>query len=280
MKRTAWAFALGCCLLPASLVSAQAEPGAMVPVEGGQVYAETCGKPTDRAIVLLHDGVLHSAAFDPVWPDLCRRYRVVRYDRRGFGRSPAPTAPYASTDDVEAVMRAAGVAHATIIGGSEGGGLAVQFALAHPEQVDRLILVGPSISGLPVSAHFIKRGQATIGAVLAGDFEGAMKDPYVLAPDHVEARARALALLRANPQNLTHPNTAREAPPAAKRLGEIKVPTLILVGDKDIADVQAWAGEAEVLIPGARRVVIPDAGHLIYFEQPGPFIQQVGAFVR
>lgn len=100
-----------------------------------------------------------------------------------------------------------------------------------------------------------------------------------MAPDHAEARARVTALLLANPQNLRHPNSTRVLPPAAKRLSEIKAPTLILVGDKDIPDVQSWAGEIEISMPNAKRVVIADAGHLIYFEQPQAFLDQVTRFI-
>ena len=60
----------------------------------------------------------------------------------------------------------------------------------------------------------------------------------------------------------------------------MKVPTLILVGEADIADNQAQAGALEFAIPGARRVVVRDAGHLLYMEHPDDFAQLVSAFAR
>ena len=83
----------------------------------------------------------------------------------------------------------------------------------------------------------------------------------------------------ANPQNIAHADPQTPPPPARPRLGEIKAPTLILVGEDDIADVQGWAGALEALIPGAKRVVVTDAGHLIYVEQPQVFAELVSGFV-
>jgi pimeloyl-ACP methyl ester carboxylesterase len=67
-------------------------PGRFATVENGRLYYESCGTGS-KAIVLFHDGLMHSAAFDEVWPMLCERFRVIRYDRRGYGRSPAVAAP-------------------------------------------------------------------------------------------------------------------------------------------------------------------------------------------
>ena len=72
------------CALALTAGAARAE---MVDVDGGQIYYETCGKGA-QAIVLIHDGVVNSASFDDMWPILCRDFRVVRYDRRGYGKSP------------------------------------------------------------------------------------------------------------------------------------------------------------------------------------------------
>jgi 3-oxoadipate enol-lactonase len=63
-------------------------PGAFVEVDGGRLYYEECGGG-DEAVVLLHDGVANSAVWDDVWPALYKRFHAIRYDRRGYGRSPA-----------------------------------------------------------------------------------------------------------------------------------------------------------------------------------------------
>ena len=110
---------LGLCVISPSLVRAQPTagkpPGAFVQVTGSNLYYEECGTGAD-AVLLIHDGVVHSAVWDGVWPALCARFHVVRYDRRGFGRSTPSTTWHSETDDVAAVLRRAGVTRAVVIG--------------------------------------------------------------------------------------------------------------------------------------------------------------------
>jgi len=271
------AIAAGCLLFWAA--SAQAQTFAQA--EGGKLAYEACGSG-DKAIVLLHDGILHSAAYDDVWPTLCARFRVVRYDRRGYGATPAATTPFASVDDVAAVMRAAGISRATLVGSSSGGGIAVDFALAHPEAVDGLVLAGPWISGFKPSAGFIARSFKLGLLIKAGDLKGAVKDPYILTKAADAERARVAALLRANPQNLNGGPSAKQeraGPDAKDHLGEIRAPTLILVGQVDIGDVKAQAQAAASAIPGARLESVPASGHFMYLERPDDFAARVTAFV-
>jgi pimeloyl-ACP methyl ester carboxylesterase len=259
--------------------AAQPVPGAFAEVDGGKLWYETCGSGP-QAIVLLHDGVLDSAVWDDVWPVLCRDFRVVRWDRRGYGRSPEAKGPYVPADDLAAVMKASGVGHAVIVGSSSGGGLAIDFALAHPEAVDRLVVVGPSVSGLHYSAHFMQRLQEVTQLIGKGDPMAAIKTSWLLAPGHDAEARTVLKVLLTHPQDLSHKDPARLAPPAAPRLGEIRAPTLVVVGDADIADNQAQAGVVEYAVPHARRVVMRDSGHLLYVEHPAEFAALVSEFAR
>jgi len=86
------------------------------------------------------------------------------------------------------------------------------------------------------------------------------KDKYLLAPGHDAAKKRLLDLLTANPQDMTHSDYARPTQPVLHRLKEIRVPTLMLVGEADIPDVHAHAGAIEAGIPGSKRVIVTDAG--------------------
>jgi len=257
---------------------AQSDNGAFTNVEGGRIWYQTCGIGP-KAMVLIHDGSLHSATWDDVWPLFCKDFHVVRYDRCGFGRSPAATQPYSRTEDVSAVMRAASIAHAVVVGASAGGGIAVDFTLAHPKAVDRLVLVGPSISGLRYSQYFIRRVTENVRQLQQGDFESAVRAGWSFAPGHDAAVNKAAALLKANPQNLMHGDMARLAPTAKPLLPSITAPTLVLIGDHDIADNEGEASAAEALIPHAYRIVVPDTGHLMYMEHPDVFARLVEQFV-
>lgn len=272
---SAWAIAAGCLLLGAGHV--QAAPR-VLPVDGGQIAYQTCGTG-EETVILLHDGILHSAAYDDVWPLLCERYRVVRYDRRGYGDSPPATAPYKPAEDLAALMKALDIAHATLVGSSSGSGVAVDFALAHPQAVDRLVLVGPWVSGFDASFGFIARSLKLLALFKLGAVESAARDPYILTRNAAPQRQRVVELLRAHPGNVTAGMKERSLGAAKPRLGEIHVPTLVLVGQVDIKDVQEQAKALEAAIPGARRVVVPASGHLMYLERPKAFADLVIDFM-
>src|SRR5258708_6984916 len=187
--------ALACAL---SLTLAGAARAEMVNVDGGQIYYETCGSGP-QALVLIHDGVVNSASFDDMWPMLCRDFRVVRYDRRGYGKSPPAKAAYSPQEDLAAVMAAAKMDHASLVGFSFGGGLAVSYTILHPDQVDRLIISGAAINGFQPSPSFGKHVSRMMMPMIIGNMDAvvdnAEKSGWVMAPGHPEAKAKALALL-------------------------------------------------------------------------------------
>ena len=272
---------LACALALAAGV-ARAET---VEVDGGQIYYESCGAGR-QTLVLLHDGVVNSASFDAMWPTLCRDFRVVRYDRRGYGRSPAATAIYSPQDDLAAVLRAAKVDRASLVGFSFGGELAVSYALDHPDQVDRLILEGTALRGFRPSKYFNDRITHVMMPMMIGDMGGvianASKETWILAPGHDAARATLATLIKASPQDLRHQthDPIKPWPSDLPRMAELKVPTLIMTGDHDIADNQAASGAAQALIPGSRRIVVEDAGHLMQLEHPREIAGLIADFVR
>lgn len=105
-------------------------------------------------------------------------------------------------------------------------------------------------------------------------------DRYLIAPGNDAARNKLLELLVANPQDVTHADQVLPPKAALLLLGEIHIPTLILVGDADIPDVHAHAGAIEAGIPRARRIVIPGTGHLMYLEKPDEFARTVIEFME
>jgi 3-oxoadipate enol-lactonase len=258
-------------------------PGAFVDVERGKLFYEECGTGAD-AVILIHDGIAHSAVWDDVWPTFCKRFHTIRYDRRGYGRSPASTTWYTETEDLATLLRNRRVSHAILVGSSHGGELSIDFTLQYPALVRQLVLVGAVVSGLPYTDHFLNRGMSNSQPFEKNDVPGGLanwaKDKYLLAPGHDAAKKRLLDLLTANPQDMTHSDYARPTQAALHRLKEIRVPTLILVGDADIPDVHAHAGAIEAGIAGSKRVVITDAGHLMYLEKPEEFSRVVISFIE
>ena len=254
-----------------------------VNVEGGTLYYQECGSGP-FAVILIHDGIADSAVWDEAWPEFCRHFHTVRYDRRGYGKSPAAKTWYYETDDLVALLHQLKIRGTVLVGSSHGGGLSIDFALAHPELVKQLVLVGAVVSGLPYSDYFLNRGIQNSKAFkeegTQAGLESWSKDRYLLNPAHIDAQKRLLAILKASPQDLTHNDFPRPTQPALSRLHEIRVPTLILTGDSDIPDVHAHAGAIEAGIPDSRLVVVPEVGHLMYLEKPDEFNKIVIPFIE
>jgi 3-oxoadipate enol-lactonase len=93
---------------------------AFVDVDGSQLYYEECGVGA-KAVVLLHDGVVNSAVWDDVWPAFCKDFHTIRYDRRGYGRSPATKKPYYEADDLASLLHDRKTSSAAIVASSHGG---------------------------------------------------------------------------------------------------------------------------------------------------------------
>jgi 3-oxoadipate enol-lactonase len=258
-------------------------PGSFVEVEGGTLYYEECGSGP-QTVIFIHDGIAHSTVWDDVWPSFCKQFHTIRYDRRGYGRSPEATRWYYEVEDLAALLRHSKVAQAVLVGSSHGGELSIDFTLQYPQKVQQLVLVGAVVSGLPYSDHFLNRGMQNSKPFEKNDVNAGLtnwaKDKYLLAPGHDAAQKRLLELLKSNPQDMTHNDYARPAQAALPRLSEIRVPTLILTGDADIPDVHAHAGAIEAGIHGSRRVVVSDAGHLMYLEKPEEFSKIVIGFIH
>lgn len=262
----------------------QAQDTGFVDVPGGRLHYEARGH--GPALVLIHDGLVFSATWDGQMPAFSRHYRTVRYDRRGYGLSDPPKEAWSDLDDLHAVLDALKIDRAVLVGNSNGSRLAVDFALAHPERVSGLVLVGPVVTGLPYSEHFVRRGTENYRPLfLEGSreklIEAWIQDRYITDPANTRARERIRELLRKSPgplgQDWPEP---RDPDPAVGRLSGIRVPTLIVVGASDIPDVHAHAGALEAGIHGSRRVLVADAGHLVHLEKPERFNETVMTFLK
>jgi 3-oxoadipate enol-lactonase len=253
-----------------------------VDLDGGRLYYEMTG--AGAPMIFIHDGILHRETWDEQFAEFGRSSQVVRWDRRGYGKSPAATKPFSHIDDLHALMQSLKIERATLIAGSAGGMVALHFALDHPDMVSGLILAGPVVSGFPFSDHFATRGgrgqPSPVAPIEQRLAYWTNTDPWIVAPASIAAKAKIRALMAANPTNGVGGQFARWSAPALGRLAQIKVPTLLITGESDIPDVHSHMGAIEAGIPGARRVVLPNAGHLSYLEVPQIFNAEVRKFLR
>ncbi len=257
-------------------------------INGASLYYEAAG--SGPALVMLHGHLLDCRQWDDQFAAFAATHRAVRYDARGFGQSSLPPASFSHADDLYQLLTFLGVEHAVLMGCSGGGGICLDFALLHPDMVDGLILVASSLDGYPLTGPVPPRLLAYFQARQRGDLAAALElslqvftDGPRRAPGQVSPIARertrvmtAAFLARpsvpeAVPQGLT--------PPAIERLGEIRAPTLAIVGGEDNEMLHDIAAIFVARIPGARSVVIPDAGHHPNLEHPELFNQIVGKFL-
>jgi pimeloyl-ACP methyl ester carboxylesterase len=212
------------------------------------------------------------------------RFRVIRYDLRGHGQSEGPSAPYAPYEDLRSVLDALGVNRATLIGLSAGAEIATDFTIAYPHRVARVLLASPGLSGFVPSTP-LTWVQPVFQAAAAGDPERAAKlwaaTPIMALRNDLTAAAIVADLVMSNARLWSYRTNPvqRLAPPAIKRLSEIKCPALVVIGEQDLPHIKEAASVLVGGIAGARLVTIPRAGHLVNLDAREAFNQAVEAFL-
>jgi 3-oxoadipate enol-lactonase len=222
--------------------------------------------------------------WDPQVVLLAGRHRVIRYDLRGHGKSEAPASAYSPYEDLRSVLDALSIKRATLVGLSAGSEVAVDFAIAYPERVERLVLAAPGLGGYVVPS--MPWLQPVIQAASAGEAERAAKlwaETPIMALRNDKTAASTLAGLVMDNSRLWgfKVNPVRPLMPTAiKRLSEIKAPTLVIVGEQDLPHIKEIAGLLVHGIAGARLVTIPRAGHIVNLDAAEAFNQAVESVLR
>ncbi len=255
---------------------------------GAKLYFETSGE--GPALVFIHAGVADHRMWDPQVEAFSFRFKVVRYDLRGFGKSTMPEESFALRDDLLAVLQHLRISQAALVGCSMGGATAIDFALEHPEMVTALVPVGAGVSGWddwsPQSMGMMK---SMLEAVQKGDVDAAFKlsAPYWIDgpgrdPSRVDPkyRERAFQLYKENfSLEFFKRSENRLTPSAIARLKEIKCPTMVVIGDSDAQDLRKVAQHLAREIPGASMTTIENAAHLPSLEHPTQFNQLLNTFL-
>jgi pimeloyl-ACP methyl ester carboxylesterase len=238
------------------------------------LYYESAGR--GAPVVLIHGGQMDRRMWDPQFEPWAKQFRVVRYDVRGYGRSATPSVAYSDAEDLLALLDDLKISRAHLVGLSLGGRIAIDFTILHPERVASLVAVAPGLSGFASDDDdaWIAEWRAAQEGGGAAAAELWLKDPYMIpAMEHSDLapRLRQLALENASAWLFNPLLAIRLSPPAAKRLGEIRVPVLVIVGDRDVPHMQKVADKLAVEVKGAKKVVIPGAGHISNMEDPKAF---------
>jgi pimeloyl-ACP methyl ester carboxylesterase len=248
-------------------------------VNGTHLWVEDTGG--DRPPVVFSHGLLWSARlFDPQVAALRGRYRCVSYDHRGQGLSaPAPGRGAVTIEqcyaDLEALVDQLGAGPVHVVGLSMGGFVGMRLAARRPDLVRSLALLDTSADPEPAANRPRYRRLATavrwLGVRPVADRVMPIMFGRTFLSDPARAADRALwrARLLENRRDVWRAvHGVIDRPGVIDELGRITAPTLVVVGDEDVATVPAKAARVAAAIPGARLTRVPGAGHSSTVEQP------------
>ncbi len=258
----------------------------------GDLYYEVQG--TGHPLVLVHSLLTHSGLWDDQIKAFAPLFTVIRYDLGGFGKSPMSAAPDSLM--LKQLLDFLGITKTHILGLSMGAEVALQFTLDYPDAVTSLSLISSGLDGFDYPEDASQRWQNFITPVQERDFSKAREvfmrqvgdGPISPAAPQVRERMRQLMdgytfvnfFPPENPSE-SEATAVEETPhiPALERLGEIRVPTLIMAGKRDQPDAIAVAEVLAEKIPNSQKVVVPNAAHIINLEEPDLFNQTVLDFL-
>lgn len=229
-------------------------------------------------VTLSHSLACSLEMWDPQMPALASAYTVLRYDTRGHGGSGAPGGAYSFEQlagDVIGLLDALGVERTHFVGLSMGGMIGQHVALRAPERLISLTLADTTsrypADALPVWEERIRLVEAKgMEAVVAGTLERWFTGPY--RAERTTEVARVGELIRRTPV-AGYVGCSRAIPTIdiTHRLGAVRIPTLVIVGEQDPGTPVSMAREIAGAIPGARLEILPDAAHLANIEQAAAF---------
>jgi 3-oxoadipate enol-lactonase len=261
-----------------------------VDVTGGKICYEVEGD--GHPLLLIHGGLGNLRMWDEQVPAFAERYRVIRYDNRGWGRTETEDVEYTDRADAAAVLDHVGAASAYVIGQSRGGSIALDLVIDLPERADALVSIAGGIGGYEAETP-----------------EGAEPPPFEEMERLWESKEwDQLAELETRvwvdgwgqPSTRVDPDLRRTVrdwisteyraekgwgkpqaldPPAAQRLDEARVPTLVIIGAVDEPRGVTAGRLLASSVAGARSVEFPGVAHMVQLEEPKRFNEAVLDFL-
>jgi len=293
--RTPFIVSVFLCVIGCAAVQKDSSPvpkssrGGAIDIGGTMMYYETSG--AGQPVLLIHAGVADCRMWDDQVGPLSLKYLVIRCDMRGFGKTPRGSIRFSHYRDIATLLDSLGIVKIHVVGASFGGRVAIDFALAYPHRVRTLILCAPAISGAIPSAEMLAI-DSTEGALLKTDNAESATEfnvrtwvvgPY-RQPSEVSSSIRQkIKEMQLHNYAIPSPVGAESVPlepRAINRLEDIEVPTLIMIGDKDVPFFQGLSAIALNRIPHAKRRIIPDAAHMINMEKPKIFNRVLLDFLK
>ena len=260
----------------------------MAEVNGTSLYYEVAGKGFPL-VLISGGGVLDTRAWDHQFETFARHYKVIRYDIRGLGKSARPSKPFSHSRDLYALLKYLKIRKAHVVGLSFSGAIAIDFALEHPEMVDRLVLASTATSDNAKSKENVDSLLA-LSAIAKRDGLPKMVQlvtelPFFISQDNATAKEKIRQIYMDN-RDVFESEFALVTlwlpvePPAQRRLSEIRARTLVLLGENDHASYKALTDMLVAGINGTRKVIISGGTHLLHLDKPDEFNRVVLEFLR
>jgi pimeloyl-ACP methyl ester carboxylesterase len=236
-------------------------------------------------VVLVHAFHMDAREWDEIVPALAAEHRVIRYDVRGHGRSTSATQPVAAHDDLRDLLDELNIKQASLVGVSMGSGIVLDAALAYPDRVDRVVMISPTVAGIPTVVPFDWM-TPIIAQVRAGAKDSAAA-LWWASSMMAGARARGRAGERYHRVVLDNAriwgeNPASRVPldpPAGQRLESLTKPLLVIVGQNDAAGIRQLAITLTTRVPYSRALTIRNAGHMLSIERPDQLAEFIARFL-
>lgn len=257
----------------------------------GKLYYEAAGE--GETLMLGHAGFLDSRMWDPQWDAFTAKYRVIRYDMRGFGKSDPVNGPRNRRRDLAHLLDHLGVTRAALLGCSMSGQIMLDYALEHPEVASALIMVTSAPSGFQPQGAPPPELLEMIAAAQQSDtaraselqlriwIDGPYRQPDQVDPD---VRRYAAEMNRIPVERKTWLVADTQPfepldPPAISRLDTITIPTLVIAGALDHTENVRAAGILVGSIKGAQKHIFAHSAHVSNMEEPQEFTQTVLNFL-
>jgi 3-oxoadipate enol-lactonase len=262
-------------------------PTGYVDVAGGRLYYEVAGE--GQPVLFIHADVSDHSMWDEQVAAFAPEYRMIRYDKRGFGKTTSADGAYSPRADILALLAHLGVAKTFVVGLSNGGALALDFTLEHPEMVDGLVVVAGGVSGFQApptedeAPVFKKYEELAERKDEAGLLDLGV---HVWCDGPFQPEGRAAASVRERIRQTMSANTrdhhedlqpSELEPPAMERLGAMTTPTLVLLGSYDFPSGNVAMELLAARVQGAQKTAFETA-HMVNMEQPEQFNARVDAF--
>jgi 3-oxoadipate enol-lactonase len=255
-------------------------------LNGAKIYYEVEG--SGHTLVMIHAGIADRRMWDDQFHEFAKDYRVVCYDMRGYGQTAPVEGEFYGHEDLYGLLKFLKIDKAYVMGCSKGGGVAMNFTLEHPDIAAGLIMVCSGPGGFEFDEPPPPQWDELVAAFKAGDLEKtAMLETEIWVDgtrpsDQVDARVRdkvtAMNMIALKNEKLGLGKDVELDPPSAKRLSEIHVPTLLIVGEYDTPYLTAAANYMEANIATSKKVLLPTA-HVPSMERPAEFNALVREFL-